>query len=81
MLALAVSMVMMLVWFIVLRRHFVEIAGKYSVRPLFSPCRVFLFSRISRIRFWEFSLSASLYWEGSASWVNLPASSFRYRGC
>ena len=44
-------MVMMHVWFIGLRGHLGELAGKNMVRP-FSPFWVFLFSRNSRERFW-----------------------------
>ena len=45
-------MVIMHVWFIGLRGHFGEFAGKNMVRPLFLLFRVFLFSRNSRERFW-----------------------------
>ena len=45
-------MVIMHVWFIGLRRHSGEIAGKNKVRPLFSPYEVFLFSRNSLKWFW-----------------------------
>ena len=47
-----VSVVMMHVWFIGLRGHCGEIAGKSTVRPLFLLQGFFLFSRNSRVRFW-----------------------------
>ena len=62
-------MVMMRVWFIGLREHFGEFAGKSMVRPLFWVC---LFSRNSRVRFWGLIL-----W---LSWVGRPPSLPRHVG-
>ena len=45
-------MVILHVWFMGLRGHIGEFAGKRMVRPLFLLFCVFLFSRNSRERFW-----------------------------
>ena len=46
-----------------------KLQANNNVRPLFSPFRVFLFSRNSRERFWGLVFWHLSDWEGSASWA------------
>ena len=64
-------MVIMHVWFIGIRGHLGEIAGNNTVRPLFPPFLVFLFSRNPTKRFWGLILWH--FWAGRARHPGPPS--------
>ena len=70
-------MVIMHVWFIGIREHFGEIAGKNNIRPLFRPSSppVFLFSRNPTKRFW--GLIFWHFWAGRARHPGPPSQPHR----